>query len=66
MVWCGMVEVCEGAPVAVSGWVLMEWTSLILATRWESVRELDASGVLKMMSVGVVRGRVCRSVACCR
>ena len=22
MVWYGMVEVCEGAPVAVSGWVL--------------------------------------------
>ena len=23
-VWYGMVEVCEGAPVAVSGWVLTE------------------------------------------
>ena len=22
MVWYGIVEVCEGAPVAVSGWVL--------------------------------------------
>ena len=22
--WCGMVEVCEGAPVAVSGWVLTD------------------------------------------
>ena len=22
VVWCGMVEVCEDAPVAVSGWVL--------------------------------------------
>ena len=22
MVWYGMVEVCEGAPAAVSGWVL--------------------------------------------
>ena len=22
MVWYGMVEVCEGAPVAVGGWVL--------------------------------------------
>ena len=37
-------------------WVV-EWTSLILATSWESVRELDASGVLKMMSVGVVGSR---------
>ena len=24
MVWYGMVEVCEGAPVAVSGWVLTD------------------------------------------
>ena len=24
VVWCGMVEVCEGAPVAVSGWVLAD------------------------------------------
>ena len=24
MVWYGMVEVCEGAPVAVSGWVLAD------------------------------------------
>ena len=24
MVWHGMVEVCEGAPVAVSGWVLTD------------------------------------------
>ena len=24
MVWHGMVEVCEGAPVAVSGWVLAD------------------------------------------
>ena len=23
-VWYGMVEVCEGAPVAVSGWVLAD------------------------------------------
>ena len=23
-VWYGMVEVCEGAPVAVSGWVLTD------------------------------------------
>ena len=23
--WHGMVEVCEGAPVAVSGWVLADW-----------------------------------------
>ena len=25
MVWYGMVEVCEYAPVAVSGWVLAVW-----------------------------------------
>ena len=24
MAWCGMAEVCEGAPVAVSGWVLTD------------------------------------------
>ena len=24
MVWYGMVEVCEGAPVAVGGWVLAD------------------------------------------
>ena len=24
MAWYGMVEVCEGAPVAVSGWVLAD------------------------------------------
>ena len=24
MVWYGIVEVCEGAPVAVSGWVLTD------------------------------------------
>ena len=24
VVWYGMVEVCEGAPVAVSGWVLTD------------------------------------------
>ena len=24
MAWCGMVEICEGAPVAVSGWVLTD------------------------------------------
>ena len=24
MIWYGMVEVCEGAPVAVSGWVLTD------------------------------------------
>ena len=24
MAWFGMVEVCEGAPVAVSGWVLTD------------------------------------------
>ena len=24
MVWYGMVEVCEGAPVAVGGWVLTD------------------------------------------
>ena len=24
MVWYGMVEVCEGAPVSVSGWVLTD------------------------------------------
>ena len=24
MVWYGMVEVCEGAPVDVSGWVLAD------------------------------------------
>ena len=24
MVWYGMVEVCEGAPAAVSGWVLTD------------------------------------------
>ena len=24
MVWYGMVEVCEGAPVAMSGWVLTD------------------------------------------
>ena len=24
MAWHGMVEVCEGAPVAVSGWVLTD------------------------------------------
>ena len=24
LVWYGMVEVCEGAPVAVSGWVLAD------------------------------------------
>ena len=24
LVWSGMVEVCEGAPVAVSGWVLTD------------------------------------------
>ena len=24
MAWYGMVEVCEGAPVAVSGWVLTD------------------------------------------
>ena len=24
MVWYGVVEVCEGAPVAVSGWVLAD------------------------------------------
>ena len=24
LVWYGMVEVCEGAPVAVSGWVLTD------------------------------------------
>ena len=24
MAWRGMVEVCEGAPVAVSGWVLTD------------------------------------------
>ena len=29
MVWYGMVEVCEGAPVAVSGWVLTDsWFSV--------------------------------------
>ena len=28
MVWYGMVEVCEGAPVAVSGWALTDWHDL--------------------------------------
>ena len=31
MVWYGMVEVCEGAPVAVSGWVLTDRHDLALA-----------------------------------
>ena len=30
MVWHGMVEVCEGAPVAVSGWVLTDRHDLIM------------------------------------
>ena len=34
MAWYGMVEVCEGAPVAVSGWVLtmhgMVWYGMLL------------------------------------
>ena len=30
MVWYGMVEVCEGAPVAVSGWVLTDGVSFHL------------------------------------
>ena len=29
MVWYGMAEVCEGAPVAVSGWVLTIRLTLI-------------------------------------
>ena len=28
-VWYGMVEVCEGAPVAVSGWVLTDRHDLV-------------------------------------
>ena len=31
MVWYGMVEVCEGAPVAVSGWVLTDRHDVIKA-----------------------------------
>ena len=32
MVWHGMVEVCEGAPVAVSGWVLADRHDLVPCT----------------------------------
>ena len=28
-IWYGMVEVCEGAPVAVSGWVLTDRHDLV-------------------------------------
>ena len=39
MVWYGMVEVCEGAPVAVSGWVL---------TDRHDVRPCAASSLLRV------------------
>ena len=47
-VWHGMVEVCEGAPVAVSGWVL---------TDRHDVRPCAASSLLRVtMSVSNVIG----------
>ena len=46
MVWYGMVEVCEGAPVAVSGWVL---------TDRHDVRPCAASSLLRVtISVSMV------------
>ena len=49
MVWYGMVEVCEGAPVAVSGWVL---------TDRHDVRPCAVSSLLRvMMCVNVSIGK---------
>ena len=42
MVWYGMVEVCEGAPVTVSGWVLTDMLGGSSPICWVGMRAGDA------------------------
>jgi hypothetical protein len=44
MVWYGMVEVCEGAPVAVSGWVLTDTTHTQRERERDRERERGGGG----------------------